>query len=231
MDNIRYGLTRTVQCCALLLVAVLVSRETDAAAAGAVPWTVPLVKAEQWGSVSETAAPLGTPDRQPYRSRPQTHIIGLTVHHQGEIWTDGADVAAYLRRLQQWSRRDRNWVDVPYHYIVAPDGAVYEGRSVQWAGDSNTDYDTQGHVQVMLLGNFEEQQPHVAQLRATASLLGQLMRTHSLGADRIVAHRHHTSQTVCPGENLMAVFEALLQHAREQARDQVREQQSAAPKR
>lgn len=126
---------------------------------------------------------------------------------------EGADVAAYLRRLQQWSRRERAWVDVPYHYVIAPDGVVYEGRSLEWAGDSNTAYDTAGQVQVMLMGNFEEQQPTSAQLRAAAQLLAQLMMRHSLGPERIVAHRHHTSQTVCPGAKLMAMFEAMRSEA------------------
>jgi len=160
-----------------------------------------LITAAQWGSVS--------PPEAAYRSRRHQAITGLTVHHQGETWQAGADVAAYLRRLQQWSRRERAWVDVPYHYIVAPDGAVYAGRDPQWAGDSNTDYNTLGQLQVMLLGNFEEQQPSPAQLQATARLLGQLLALHGLAPDRIRAHRHHTTQTVCPGEQLMLVFEDL----------------------
>jgi hypothetical protein len=160
-----------------------------------------LITAAQWGSVS--------PPEAAYRSRRHQAITGLTVHHQGETWQAGADVAAYLRRLQQWSRRERAWVDVPYHYIVAPDGAVYAGRDPQWAGDSNTDYNTLGELQVMLLGNFEEQQPSPAQLQATARLLGQLLALHGLAPDRIRAHRHHTTQTVCPGEQLMLVFEDL----------------------
>lgn len=160
-----------------------------------------MVTAAPWGSVA--------PPQATYRSRRQGAITGLTVHHQGETWQAGADVPAYLRRLQQWSRRERAWVDVPYHYIVAPDGAVYAGRDPQWAGDSNTDYDTLGQLQVMLLGNFEHQQPTVAQLQATARLLGQLLALHGLAPDRIRAHRHHTTQTVCPGEHLMRVFEDL----------------------
>jgi hypothetical protein len=160
-----------------------------------------VVSAAQWGSVP--------PPALAYRSRRQALITGLTVHHQGEFWQPGADVAAYLRRLQQWSRRERTWVDVPYHYIVAPDGRVYAGRDPQWAGDSNTDYDTMGQLQVMLLGNFEEQQPSPAQLQSTAKLLGELLGLHGLAPEGIRAHRHHTAQTVCPGEHLMSVFEEL----------------------
>ncbi len=174
-----------------------------------------VVSAAQWGSVP--------PPTSAYRSRRQEAITGLTVHHQGEIWQASSDVAAYLRRLQQWSRRERAWVDVPYHYIVAPDGRVYAGRDPQWAGDSNTDYDTMGQLQVMLLGNFEVQQPSPAQLQSTARLLGHLLALYGLAPGRIQAHRHHTTQTVCPGERLMLVFEELRgQAAALRAKDHLR---------
>lgn len=169
--------------------------------ATATPLVLNIIGAQQWGSEP--------PPQAAYRSREHGVITGLTVHHQGETWQTGADVAAYLRRLQQWSRRERAWVDVPYHYIVSPEGQVYAGRGLQWAGDSNTDYDTAGQVQVMLLGNFEHQQPSAAQLQATAQLLGQLMAVYGLAPQHIVGHRHHSNQTVCPGAHLMSVFEDL----------------------
>jgi hypothetical protein len=175
------------------------------------------ITAEQWGSVPAPVAASGSS----FRSRPHSQITGLTVHHQGEIWRDGADVAAYLRRLQQWSRRERVWVDVPYHFVIAPDGVVYEGRSLEWAGDSNTAYLTAGQVQVMLLGNFQEQEPSAAQLLSATRLLAKLMVTYSLGPQTIVAHRHHTTQTVCPGQNLMAVFDDLRREAHRLARAEV----------
>lgn len=137
----------------------------------------------------------------------------LTVHHQGEVWPEGKEVAPYLQRLQRWSRQTRGWVDIPYHYIVAPDGQVYAARPVELPGDSNTDYDTRGHLQLMLLGNFELQQPTAAQWQATVALLAWLMREHGLGPERIGAHRDHSDQTVCPGAHLMQRFDALREQA------------------
>lgn len=136
-------------------------------------------------------------------------ITHVTVHHQGELWQDGADVPAYLRRLQRWSREARGWPDLPYHYIVAPDGAVYAGRSPALPGDTNTEYDPRGHLQVMLLGNFEVQTPSAAQWRSTVQLLAQLLAEHRLQPEAIGAHRHHSAQTVCPGANLFARFDEL----------------------
>ena len=155
-----------------------------------------VVPASDWGGVER------------FGGRPQT-VTHLTVHHYGLHWDPAKDVAAYLRRLQQWSREAKGWVDVPYHYIIGPDGTIYSGRSPSIAGDTNTEYDPHGHLQVMLMGNFEEQVPTTRQLESAARLLGYLLRVHHLPPESIGAHRHHSKQTECPGANLMARFEEL----------------------
>lgn len=168
---------------------------------------LPLVASTEWGG---TAAGMPLP-------APQV-IQQLTVHHQGELWQPGADVPAYLRRLQRWSREAKGWADVPYHYIVAPDGTVYAGRSPALPGDTNTEYEPRGHLQVMLLGNFEVQSPTPAQWSGTVRLLAQLLVEHRLPPEAIGAHRHHSAQTVCPGAHLFARFDELRSAAAVQAR-------------
>jgi len=155
-----------------------------------------VVLASEWGGIERPGG------------RPQT-IRHLTVHHQGEHWAPDKDVQAYLRRLQHWSRETKGWVDVPYHYIVGPDGTIYSGRPTSIAGDTNTEYDPLGHVQVMLLGNFEEQVPTPQQWNSAVLLLGHLLRVHDLPPASIGAHLHRSTQTVCPGANLMSRFEEL----------------------
>jgi hypothetical protein len=103
----------------------------------------------------------------------------------------------------------KRWNDIPYHYIVSPDGTVYEGRSTSLPGDTNTEYDPRGHVLVMLLGNFEVQTPTSRQWGSTVTLLAELLRSNGLDADAIGTHRQYSNQTVCPGENLSSRFEQL----------------------
>lgn len=156
-----------------------------------------VISASAWGGVER---PGGIP---------QPVIRHLTVHHQGLRWEAGGDVQAYLRRLQQWSRDTKGWVDVPYHYIIGPDGTIYAGRSPTVAGDTNTEYSTHGHVQVMLLGNFEEQTPTPQQWDSAVWMLAHLLKAHGLPPSSIGAHLHHSTQTACPGANLMKRFEEL----------------------
>jgi hypothetical protein len=149
----------------------------------------PVISVRAWG---------GEPSIVP---RLAQSIRAVTLHHQGEIWRSGADVPHYLRRLQSWSRNTRGWSDIPYHYVIAPDGVVYEARPWQIAGDTNTEYDPTGHALVMLLGNFEEQTPTAAQWRSTVLLTQQLLVTHGLTVDKVATHRDYTRNTVCPGAN------------------------------
>lgn len=136
---------------------------------------------------------------------PKLQVIRrITLHHQGETWKPDSDVAHYLQRLQQWSRLTKRWADIPYHYVVAPDGKMYAARDPGLAGDTNTEYNPEGHALVMLLGNFEEAQPSQAQLLATVDLLAWLVNQHHLNVDDIATHRDFSAQTLCPGKNLTA---------------------------
>lgn len=138
----------------------------------------------------------------PWPAQPQ-RITHLTVHHQGELFASNTDVPAYLRKLQTWSRNTRKWQDIPYHYVVAPDGQVYAARPPELAGETNTEYNPTGHLLVMLLGNFEVQQPTRAQWDGTVRLLVHLLRTHGMTPRELGVHLDYSTQTVCPGENLM----------------------------
>ena len=139
-------------------------------------------------------------------SAPQA-ITRLTVHHQGETWVPGRDVPTYLRHLQQWSRETKHWADIPYHYVIAPDGQVYAARPETQPGDTNTEYDPRGHLLVMLLGNFEDVEPTPQALDALAELLAIKARQYGLDASAIASHKDWSAQTVCPGKNLYRYLE------------------------
>ncbi|MEI7764130.1 MAG: peptidoglycan recognition family protein [Comamonadaceae bacterium] len=156
-----------------------------------------VISVQTWGGNSTPAAL--TPQR----------ITHITVHHQGELWDPESDVAAYLVRLQKWSRATKGWIDIPYHYIIAPDGLIYAARPWEISGDTQTEYDPRGHLLVMLLGNFEIQYPTPKQWDSTVGLIAQLQRRFGLEANQIGTHRDYSTQTVCPGAHLFERFQEL----------------------
>ncbi len=150
-----------------------------------------IVSVQAWG---------GTPADT---SRARMHQIRrITLHHGGTPFTRDRDVAQHLRNLQDWSRREKGWIDIPYHYVIDLDGRIYEARDIRFAGDTNTEYDPVGHALVMVLGNYEEAEPTPAQLAAVADTMAMLAARFGLGVEAIAAHRDYSARTVCPGRHL-----------------------------
>ena len=142
----------------------------------------------------------GTPaDAAKARAHRISHI---TLHHQGEPFKPGTDPGAYLRRLQTWSRTDKGWLDIPYHYVIDLDGRIYGARDIAYAGDTNTDYDPKGHALIEVVGNFEEVEPNPQQLAAVVELMAMLAAKYRVSLDEIRSHRDYSDHTVCPGANL-----------------------------
>jgi hypothetical protein len=150
-----------------------------------------IVSVSSWG---------GTP-ADPAQVRKQS-ISYITLHHQGEPFPPGTDPVQYLRHLQSWSRSTKHWADIPYHYIIDLDGKIYEGRNINYAGDTNTEYDPMGHALIEVVGNFEEVEPNQKQLDAVVDLMAMLAAKYHVPVERIASHRDYSTQTVCPGKNL-----------------------------
>jgi hypothetical protein len=126
----------------------------------------------------------------------------ITLHHGGVAFLRDKDHKQYLRNLQAWSRGTRMWADIPYHYLIDLDGNVYEGRDVNYAGDTNTEYDPSGHALIVVLGNFEEVDPNPAQLNAVTATMTMLAKRFNIAADKIAGHKDFSAQTACPGKSL-----------------------------
>jgi hypothetical protein len=150
-----------------------------------------IVTTQEWGS-----KPLPIPT-----TRAHTPSI-LTLHHAGELWKDSDDPIDKIQRLQRWGQRDKNWPDVPYHFLIAPDGRVVVGRDIRFMPESNTRYDMTGTVNIMLWGNFEAQRVSQPQLIATAQLLARLSTEYNLDLAKLRTHLQAApGQTTCPGKD------------------------------
>ncbi len=148
-----------------------------------------LITQEDWGGTDSVDASL------------EHEISYITIHHGGEIFPEDKNTIQYLRGLQSWSRSDRKWNDIPYHYVVARDGKIYEGRPLHYRGDTNTAYDPTGHALVVLLGNFEEQEVREEQIESLKTVTKYLADLKSVPSSKIKTHKDY-AETLCPGKKL-----------------------------
>lgn len=142
------------------------------------------------------------------RLRVPQRITSITLHHEGspKPLRPEDDPVAGLRALQSWGERDRNWWDVPYHYLIDLDGHVYEGRDWHYMGETNTTYDPSGHLLISILGNYNLQEPTPAQLNAIADVMAWAVKKFDVPLDSIRGHYQY-AETGCPGKNLRKYLE------------------------
>ncbi len=186
--------------------AVAVNADTTALAGGLTEFEV------------ATTQPLIAPPGGPRASEMETGGAGdrlriphtvhtLALHHTaGDELTEEDDPVEALNDLYNWGAEERNWWDVPYHYLIDLDGNIYEGRDRDYAGDTNTSYDPAGAIHVAFIGNYSEQEPDQSQIEAVADLKAWVSAKYGIDTDRVVGH-YNLTDTSCPGDNLQPVLE------------------------
>jgi hypothetical protein len=170
----------------------------------------PMVTAKEWGS-----QPQPMPDSVKHTPK------FLTIHHAGTLWTGKTDPLKSMLGLQKYGQTEKHWADIPYHFVIAPDGRILEGRSLEYAPDTNTNYSLAGNIGIELMGNFEEQRVSPQQVEALVKLCAWLAQQYKIDPNEKVhvaaaagssdeaetyALRGHKDaaqggQTVCPGKD------------------------------
>lgn len=134
----------------------------------------------------------------------------ITIHHTASPQKEGTPIEKKMQNLQNFAQSESRlasgkmkpaWFDVPYHYYIAVDGKIAEGREIKFVGDTNTDYDPTGHALVVLEGNFETEQPSAEQEKSLQEFVAWLSAHYKVATSEIKGHNDYAS-TACPGENL-----------------------------
>lgn len=165
-----------------------------------VPKPDKFIAREQWGS---------KPDPIPASRKHKPRWI--TLHHAGVLWTNSQDPVDFVRNMQAWGKKrpqlekppmDTYWPDLAYHFLVAPDGSIYEARPLEYEPESNTKYSLAGNIGVEMMGDFNRQRPSPAQLGSVVRLTAWLMQEQHIALDAVRTHRDVApGQTECPGRD------------------------------
>ena len=134
----------------------------------------------------------------------------ITIHHTGTFQNKDRSTIDKLQALQKFSHSEgalgdgtpkKPWPDVPYHFYIAVDGSVAEGRELQYQGDSNTNYDLDGHALIVVEGNFNEEKINEKQVQQLEKLVLALAEKYKIPAEAVSGHKDQ-AETTCPGTDL-----------------------------
>ena len=160
----------------------------DSALAGETAKRVDAICRPAWGA------------RRPTGSFVRHEIKRLTVHHSGNVFWRNRDAPARFRSMQR-DHQAEGWPDIAYHVLIDRHGNVYRARPPWARGNTRTNYNPRGHLLVMCIGNFSEQDIARPQLRALVDVLAWACARFGVAPRTIGGHREYAA-TTCPGGNL-----------------------------
>ena len=136
----------------------------------------------------------------------------LVIHHTAST-NEIDDPMQAMKNIHEFHTNVKNWGDIGYHYLISPDGRVFEGR----AGGAGV---IGGHsyavnkvsVGISVMGNYQNELVPDPVMHSLAKLLEKLSEQYDLDPMGNVYYKSKTipvigghrdsGQTLCPGENL-----------------------------
>lgn len=143
------------------------------------------------------------------RLTPMAYIDRLTIHHSGMdvvAETKSEDIVGRLGGILK-EHLDRNYGDVGYHFLVDYTGGVWQGRALRYEG-AHVSGQNESNVGILMVGNFEKQDPSEAQRTAMVRLVAGVRDLFGIKQHRVYGHRDLGS-SVCPGGRLYPLVEGM----------------------
>lgn len=154
----------------------------------------------------------------------------ITIHHTGTFQNQERSAVEKMQALQKFSHTEgalgdgtpkKPWADVPYHFYIAVDGSVAEGRELQLRGDSNTNYELDGHALIVVEGNFNQEKINEQQVDKLEKLVLALAEKYKIPAEAVSGHKDQAI-TTCPGSELYKLLPHLRQKVSNLTNDRVK---------
>lgn len=118
----------------------------------------------------------------------------LVIHHTATTTNNSP------RSIQQGHMQNEGYADIAYQFVIDKEGLIYEGRDITVRGAHTGGHNT-GTIGIVLLGNFEIEEPATEQLCSLQRL--SLYLKNLYGITHLAGHLDfQPDETVCPGQHL-----------------------------
>lgn len=139
---------------------------------------------------------------RPSQANPMNGINRITIHHDAIVSTDvrsGTDAARRLESIRR-SHVQKGWADIGYHFVIDPQGRVWEARTLAKQG-AHVENNNENNMGIMVMGNFDVHAPTAAATTAVDRFVAAQMQRYRVPLNRVYTHRELKS-TACPGSRL-----------------------------
>ena len=135
-----------------------------------------------------------------YIKNPTNFPNKFLIHHSGGVDSNPlADTSHHtFETVYHWHKFGRGWTTIGYHFFIAKDGTVTQGRPVGMHGAHEKTQNKQS-IGICLAGNFDATMPSEAQNASLSYLLKKLSTIYDIHVAE--PHRKYANKT-CYGKNL-----------------------------
>ncbi|MBU1405603.1 MAG: peptidoglycan recognition protein family protein [Proteobacteria bacterium] len=142
----------------------------------------------------------------------------ITIHHTATPNADTLPVEERIRGIQNYHIKAKKWQDIGYHFLISPDGRIWQGRENMERTGAHVGGHNAGNIGIAFIGDYQKVAVPQAALAAAATLVRWLADKYGIAINRtnIKGHREWAA-TTCPGDYVMAKFDEMLNAARQAA--------------
>lgn len=131
-----------------------------------------------------------------YKTRPLGNIRCLVIHHSAVPPSVGP------RRIAEYHVTKQDWPGIGYHFLIGENGTIFQGNALETISYHAVQANPRG-VGISFLGNFTQDVPPPAQLRAGAHLIAWLMERLGIALVDVKGHKEFMD-TACPGRQWLS---------------------------
>lgn len=142
-------------------------------------------------------------------------LRGISLHHSGaksNYAQSLSDPKGFMQNLQRYSIQEKGLSDIPYNWVIIPNGSVMEGRGVRYRCAANGTVD--GNLRfpaAMFPGDYRTGANTLTAAQVTSFReLRRFVRSVASQATDLKPHSAFKA-TECPGQNIVNAMPALLQ--------------------
>jgi len=149
--------------------------------------------------------------------------LAIVVHHSWLPTAEDAnkrEPAEVVCGIQRYHMEAEGWADIGYHFVITPDGSIFEGRPVAVMGAHcgkkppkgiAKNFDNRGTIGICCIGNYDIEEPGEPLLWSLDTLIRWLRAAHGIGIAQVFGHCQAwtVAPKTCPGHKLfVALFGA-----------------------